>query len=460
MENLPTNSLKLRLKKLGSAWQKNDGKAVLYVMSREQRVSDNYGLLAAQKHALRLDVPLAVVFCLDARRNNRALEHYEFMIQGLRHVELSLNKLNIPFIMLIGDTAERLSGIVYHINPVVVYVDQSPLSFSYKIQALLSESVPTIVVDSHNLVPVWMASNKQEFSARTLRPKLHKLSSTFLHEPEPIIWHPHTWPGPIITLDELDKNINAEIKSHKKNNTMRLFMPGEKAAKDALNDFLTNRFKGYAVNRNNPSVDGLSNLSPYLHFGQLSSIRIIIEAKIACETEPSLVSDFDTLFEELIVRKELSDNFCYYNKEYKSIKGAPLWAQTTLSKHANDKREYLYTFDEFKHAQTHDVAWNAAQNQLLTTGKIHVYMRMYWAKKILEWSKSPEDAIAIAIQLNDFYSIDGGDPNGYVGILWSVAGLHDRPWGERAVYGTVRSMVYSGLKRKFNIEEYIAANQR
>ena len=200
-------------------------------------------------------------------------------------------------------------------------------------------------------------------------------------------------------------------------------------------------------------------MSPYLHFGQISSLRIVLEARKALDKNSNLQADYDALFEELVVRKELSDNFCYYNQNYNSLSGAPEWAQKTLAKHSSDKREFVYTKEQFENAQTHDEAWNAAQRQLRATGKIHGYMRMYWAKKVLEWSKTPEEAHDTLLFLNDFYSIDGGDPNGYVGILWSIAGLHDRPWGERPVYGTIRSMVYSGLKRKFDVNQYINQNQ-
>ena len=156
----------------------------------------------------------------------------------------------------------------------------------------------------------------------------------------------------------------------------------------------------------------------------------------------------------MVVRKELSDNWCYYNQNYDNLKGAPQWAQNTLAKHASDPREFLYSLKQFEVANTHDPAWNAAQKQMTTTGKMHGYMRMYWAKKVLEWTESPGQAIDFLIRLNDLYSLDGGDPNGYAGIMWSIAGVHDRPWGERPIYGKVRSMVYGGLKRKFDISAY------
>lgn len=170
---------------------------------------------------------------------------------------------------------------------------------------------------------------------------------------------------------------------------------------------------------------------------------------------PKKIDGINALLEEMIVRKELADNFCFYNPHYDRLEGAKEWAQTTLNDHRNDPREFIYTKQQFEHAQTHDPAWNAAQLQLRSSGKIHGYMRMYWAKKILEWSETPEGAIATAIYLNDHYSIDGGDPNGYNGIMWSIAGVHDRPWTERDVFGKIRYMNYAGLKRKFDIQSYI-----
>jgi deoxyribodipyrimidine photo-lyase len=172
------------------------------------------------------------------------------------------------------------------------------------------------------------------------------------------------------------------------------------------------------------------------------------------DAETSLQHGVDALIEEMIVRKELADNYCYYNPHYDSLEAAPAWARDSLDKHRGDAREFLYSKEQLEEGSTHDPAWNAAQRQLRKTGKIHGYMRMYWAKKVLEWTESPEQAIVYLIYLNDHYSIDGGDPNGYAGILWSVAGVHDRPWQERSVFGVIRYMNYAGLKRKFDIQAY------
>ena len=165
--------------------------------------------------------------------------------------------------------------------------------------------------------------------------------------------------------------------------------------------------------------------------------------------------DAGAFLEELVVRKELSDNFCYYNQHYDDIEGFPAWARASLYEHEKDKREYLYSLEELEGARTHDELWNAAQQEMLLTGKMHGYMRMYWAKKILEWTASPAAAQAAVIYLNDRYELDGRDPNGYAGIAWSLGGLHDRAWKERAIFGKVRYMSYNGAKRKFDIKAYI-----
>lgn len=433
------------------------GESVVYIMSRDQRTIDNYGLTVAQDHALRMKLPLIVVFCFLPNLKYRAREHFDFMLTGLDEVAYTLHNKNIPFVPLFGRHHEAMMEFSKVAKPAMIVTDFSPLRGVRKWQSELSLSVPLIVVDSHNCVPVWQASQKQEFSARTLRPKIHRLLDSSI---PPRQWspmtHPYAWKiGNLPSMDSSSKQIHDLRNSYAENGTHVSYGSGEKAAHIQLNEFIQNNLKGYAVRRNDPSIDGLSGLSPYLHFGSIGAMTVVRSILGNSELMTSAQVDVDALIEELVVRKELSDNFCYYNNHYNSLLGAPKWAQDTLAKHASDPRVYIYTREQFEQAVTHDQAWNAAQKQLRISGKMHGYMRMYWAKKILEWSESPELALETALYLNDFYSIDGGDPNGYVGVLWSIAGLHDRPWGERAVYGTVRSMVYNGLKRKFDIETYI-----
>ena len=205
------------------------------------------------------------------------------------------------------------------------------------------------------------------------------------------------------------------------------------------------------TDRNDPLKNGQSNLSPYLHFGQIAAQRVALE--VMGSSGPTDARK--AFLEELIVRRELSDNFCFYNPRYDRVDGFPAWAQATLERHRRDPRDYGYTPEQFEQAQTHDDLWNAAQREMVRTGKMHGYLRMYWAKKILEWTPSPEEALKIAITLNDRYELDGRDPNGYTGIAWSLGGVHDRPWGERKVFGLIRYMSANGCKSKFDVKGYI-----
>ncbi|MEZ4570676.1 MAG: hypothetical protein R2849_10195 [Thermomicrobiales bacterium] len=318
-----------------------------------------------------------------------------------------------------------------------------------------SLEVPVYEVDTHNVVPVWEVSDKQEYAARTIRPKIQKQLDEYLVEPEQVREHPHS-------LGETIENDWSSIWKHivveKPDGYELPFEPGEESAREAMERFIGERLASYDEDRNNPVLDGQSDLSPYLHYGQLSSLRAALAARDYADDhsdDEQIQASTDAFIEQIIVRKELTDNFCYYNADYDNWNGLPDWALETLNEHREDPREFLYTREEFEAAETHDDAWNAAQHQMMTTGKMHNYMRMYWAKKILEWTPDPETAIEIAITLNDRYEIDGYDPNGYANILWSIGGLHDRAWQERPVYGKIRYMNYNGLKRKFDIEEYI-----
>jgi len=435
---------------------------VLYVMARDQRVHDNFALAAAQQQAIELGVPLAVQFVLQPQTGpanaRRAREHYDFMLAGLQEVETELLKRNIPFMLTFWRPSEKIKAVAYHTKPQAVFFDFSPLRGPQKVHQQLARELDCAVfeVDTHNIVPVWQASDHQEFAARTIRPKINRLLADSLDEAPALRRHPHDWPGIVQPMKNLQQYSDELLANIAPNGTdISRFKPGEKAAHAALQAFIDNHLEGYAESRNDPSQDGQSELNPYMHYGQLSSATVVRAVKEAVGKRPSLQADAEVLIEELVVRKELSDNYCFYNPEYDKLSGAPEWARKTLQKHADDRREFSYTRAQFESAETHDEAWNAAQRQLRRTGKIHGYMRMYWAKKVLEWSASPQAALETLLYLNNFYHIDGGDPNGYVGILWSIAGLHDRPWGERPVYGTVRSMTYGGLKRKFDVQAYV-----
>jgi deoxyribodipyrimidine photo-lyase len=245
------------------------------------------------------------------------------------------------------------------------------------------------------------------------------------------------------------------------------FVPGEKGAHEALERFLDEKLTRYDADRNDFTKDGQSNLSPYIAHGNISRrtiMRTLLEKKKLRIEEAfddvangsnGQMGSVASFIEECVIRAELAENFCFYNENYDSCNGFPTWAKDTLTKASTDTREYIYTQEQFEKAQTHDDLWNSAQRQMVETGKMHGYMRMYWAKKILEWTKSKEEAMRIAVYLNDVYELDGRDPNGYVGCAWSIGGLHDRPWFGRPIFGTVRYMAESGLKKRGDIKEYM-----
>jgi deoxyribodipyrimidine photo-lyase len=444
-----------------------DGDCVIYVMSRDQRVQDNHALIRAQEISIENSKPLIVVFNFLAKSGYRAREHFEFMVDGLKEVEKELRDLGIGFLLTFEKDGLDLHKALAGLNPSAIVFDFSPLNGPRILKEEFSSNANyrVEVVDSHNIIPVWAASDKEEFAAYTFRNKVHKYLEAWLSEPNKIKKHPIELKNKLISDWKKAEEIITQINP---NGTKIEFVAGENAAHSKLKEFIKNRLEDYAENRNNPNLDGQSDLSPYLHYGHISSLRVALELtkhhlpllikepKLAkYEGKPTIGNSIDAILEEMIVRKELSDNFCYYNNNYKKLEAAKDWAKKSLSAHMHDSRDYEYTQQELEDYKTHDEAWNAAQAQLRKTGKMHGYMRMYWAKKILEWSPSPELAIKHANYINDHYSIDGGDPNGYVGVLWSIAGLHDRAWFERPVFGKIRYMNYNGLKNKFDVEAYI-----
>jgi deoxyribodipyrimidine photo-lyase len=210
--------------------------------------------------------------------------------------------------------------------------------------------------------------------------------------------------------------------------------------------------EGYAAQRNRPELDATSRLSPYLHFGHLGPHTVAI----AVMNANALARDREAFLEELIVRRELAINFVRFNRNYDRLEGCEFWALNTLSAHARDRRPYIYTYRQLERAETHDPVWNAAQTQMVRTGSMHGYLRMYWAKKILEWSRSPAKAFRVAVRLNDRFELDGRDPNGYAGIAWAIGGKHDRAWGpQRPIYGMIRYMSLQSTARKFDSRAYI-----
>jgi deoxyribodipyrimidine photo-lyase len=425
--------------------------SIVYWMSRDQRVEDNWALLYAQELAEKTHQPLAVIFCLRKKFGSSTERLVEFMLTGLSEVEASLKEKNIPFFFLLGEIENEIPQFIKKHQIGALVSDFSPLRYNREWKNSLAKKieVPFFEVDTHNIIPVWEASPKQEYGAYTIRPKIHRLLQTYLTEFPALKKQSIDWPEKKEKTDW--KKVRQQIDIDHTVQAVEWIKSGEKAAGKMLNDFLQHRLSHYLQDRNDPTKDAQSNLSPYIHFGQLSTERIALEVgKI-----PHLNTAKEAFLEELIVRKELSDNYCYYNPNYDNPAGFPDWAKKTLKKHADDKKEVTYTLKQLEAGETHNELWNAAQMEMIKKGKMHGYLRMYWAKKIFEWSKDVTTAQKQAIYLNDKYFLDGRDPNGYVGIAWSMGGVHDRAWFERPIFGQIRYMNYNGAKNKFDIKKYI-----
>jgi deoxyribodipyrimidine photo-lyase len=475
---------KKRIRKLNKIeFQKFEKGSVLYWMDREMRINDNWALLTAIEIANTNNQNLVVVYNLVPNFLGGTLRQLDFKIKVLKELQINFAKKNIPFFVLVDfdksekkNTVSQISNFINENNISALVTDFSPLKIqtNWKKEIARKIKIPFYQVDAHNIVPVWVTSDKQEFAAYTIRPKIKRLLKEFLTEfpiikkmPESNLKIKYNFDlidlYSVLKKSEIDKNVLP----------IDWLIPGEKSAHKMLADFIKNRFANYDEKRNNSTENFQSNLSPYLHYGNIAPARIALEIfkaenfdlKDLANLKPEikmglnikgLSKNTDAFLEELIFRRELADNYCFYNSNYDNVKGFPDWAIKTLEQVKSDKREYVYSRQEFEKAKTHDALWNACQMEMIKTGKMHGYMRMYWAKKILEWTKNFTEAQKIAIYLNDKYELDGRDPNGYAGIAWSIGGLHDRAWFKRPIFGQIRYMSFNGLKSKFDVKSYIA----
>ena len=418
-------------------------------MQASHRDTYNHALEYAIDLANQLSLPLLVIASLNESYPVATLRHYQFLFEGLQEVSISLKAKGIPFRLykdsLAINVAERAG---------VVVTDRGYLKHQRRWRENLANHLfcQVIEVESDVVVPVETVSEKEEYAARTLRPKIHRHLQQFL-----VPLAPGT---PLIDglkldlepgLNVHDLTINDQFDVDQTVMPVQEFQGGYTKALKRLKRFLSKRLPNYAENRNDISRSYTTELSPYLHFGQISPLEVIL--RLLGHTDPS-DPNLGALIEELIIRRELAINFVYYNQDYDQYSSLPSWALQTLDKHRDDSREYLYTLEDFESARTHDHYWNAAMIEMKKRGIMKGYMRMYWGKKILEWSKSPEHAFETTLYLNNKYFLDGHDPNSYANVAW-ILGKHDRPWKERPIFGTIRYMNANGLKRKFDVEEYV-----
>ncbi len=425
------------------------GNFVLYWMQSSQRTENNWALHKAIETANNMELPVVAYFGLNEDFPEANQRHYWFMLEGLQEVYFNLKKMDIKMMLKKEKPAQGVIDLSKKASLIIVdkgYLKRNAEDYKYAAEKAV---VPLIQVEDNVVVPIEETSQKEEYSAATIRPKILSKLNNFLELPPEISPKKSSLKMELesIEISDLDKTISS-LNIDKSVNKSDYFRGGTSQAKKLIDEFIEKSLEKYEEEGNNPENNAASNLSPYLHFGQISPIHVSLKILRTNAVEKH------KFLEQLIIRRELAINFVYYNKNYDSFLCLPEWAKKTLTLHTLDERKYNYTLKQLENAQTHDQYWNAAQKEMLKTGKMSGYMRMYWGKKIIEWTKKPDEAFKTALYLNNKYELDGRDPNGYTGVAWCF-GKHDRPWSRRAIFGNVRYMNDKGLERKFDMQKYL-----
>jgi deoxyribodipyrimidine photo-lyase len=422
-----------------------DGRCVVYWMQRAQRGVDNHAVDLAVKIANLLGLPLVVYFAGISNFPYANLRHYAFLNQGLPDIEADLASRNISFVVRRAPH-ESHEQLLADVHAAFLIGDENPMREPERWRRHLASriGIPFWTIDTDVVVPSKLVE-RAHYGAYTIRPKLYRLLPEYLHAYENLHAE-HEWKIPRgFKADSVHEDITRDWKDFDRSVApVEAWKGGSHAALKRLKLFTGRLLKDYDAQRNHPEIDGTSCLSPYLHFGHIGPITIALAVDAAAKANPKFRAARDSYFNELIVWRELAINFVRYTPKYDSPDCAESWAKTTIAKHARDEREYLYTLRQLENAQTSDDLWNAGQIQMVRHGWMHNYLRMYWAKKILEWTPDVATAMRYAIHLNDKYFLDGRDPNGYAGIAWAILGKFDRAWGERPIFG-----------KKFDSKRYI-----
>jgi deoxyribodipyrimidine photo-lyase len=436
---------------------RRDGRCVVYWMQRAMRIADNPALDAAIAAGNLLGLPVVVFFSVIPNYPHANLRHYHFLGQGLRDAAADAAERGVGFVVRRAPN-NRLERFLEEVQAALVVGDENPLREPERWRRVLARRlrIPFWTVDADVVVPS-RVFGRTYFLFHHFRPHLERALPQFLLEPENFMperaWKTKAEGYPVdgdITrgFAKLDRSVGP----------VDSFTGGTHAAMKRLREFVAHELGGYEDGRNRPEVKGTSRLSPYLHFGNISPVRVALEVRRAAERGKARRSAADSYLNQMIGWRELSVLFVRHNEHYDSWECAEPWARRTLEEHAGDVRPRRYSLAELEKAQTHDELWNAAQLEMVNTGWMHNTMRMYWAKKILEWAPNPAAGFDWAVVLNDKFELDGRDPNGYAGIAWAIVGKHDRPWFERPVFGTVRYMSRASTGRKFDSAAYIRQN--
>ncbi len=432
------------------------GEYILYWAQMNRRVESNHALAFAAELANERGLPVLFyegLTCSYPYANDR---FHTFLLEGVPETARRLAKLGVGYVFYLRRRRADPNDVLYRLaaDAAAVVTDDFPTFVARQHNASVPAKIqaPYYAVDSSCIVPM-VHFSKQEWAARTIRPKIQKVLEEHLRPVEPIRMK-KKWtrkvPGFHTEVENVEKLVaSCEIDHSVAPSTE--FRGGRKEAEQRLKKFLETNLRRYARYKNEPSEHATSDLSPYLHFGHISPLEVALAVKRHAAEHKLIAEEF---LEELIVRRELAFNFARFSPAPESLDALPDWARSTLKRHDRDKREWVYTRQQFEQAETHDALWNATQREMLKRGKIHGYYRMYWGKKIIEWSKTHGDALATMVYIHDRYALDGRDPNTYANILWCF-GLHDRPWFERPIFGTVRYMALSGMQRKTDVEAYI-----
>ena len=428
-----------------------DGKYVLYWMQSAQRTIDNHALSLAIQKANQHKCPVLVAFVVTPNFPNGNTRHFRFMLEGLFEVADKLKMLNIGFVMRVGEPLEIVPALAR--DAISLVMDNAYDQYGKGIRGRLKDIVKCSVytVDTNLVIPVEMAYPKEAYAAYAIRPSIMRRIFDYVDDPQFVEPDIH-FDDQIETepFNDLDAFMTKHLNKLEHVPKSLRFVSGENAAWTKLEAFIDHKLERYASDQSSPHIDGTSTLSPYLHFGQIAPVSIL--KKVLASG-----NNADAFIEQLIVRRELAYNFIYYTESDLAVLSniLPNWAKESLTLHKMDVREYVYDLDVLEQAKTHDEFWNAAQQEMVISGHMHNTMRMYWGKKIIEWSTSPDVAYDVMRYLNDKYQLDGRDPNGYAGIAWCF-GKHDRPWQERPIFGKIRYMNYAGLNRKYDMKGYLA----
>jgi deoxyribodipyrimidine photo-lyase len=429
------------------------GDYVLYWMQQSQRAEFNHALEYAIEQANRLNRRLLVGFGLTDAYPEANLRHYTFMVEGLKETQAALASRGIKMAARLGHPAAV--ALELGRRACLIVCDQGYLNHqrAWRQQVAQHSRCRVVAVESDGVVPVAVVSEKAEWGARTIRPKIHRNMDAYLKDLKPTSLNHSSLDS---TVEGIDLSNTQKLLEHldldrKVAPVSHWFKGGTFQAKKRFQAFIGRRLRHYDDHGNQPQTDDISHMSPYLHFGQISPLYLALSIR---QAPHSLQIAKDAYLEQLIVRRELAHNFTAYTVNYDTFECLPNWARKTLADHQLDLRDPLYSLYQLENAQTHDPYWNAAMLEMKLTGFMHNYMRMYWGKKILQWSKTPQQAFQTTLALNNKYFLDGRDPNSYAGVAW-IYGLHDRAWAERPIFGKTRYMAASGLKRKCDIAAYV-----